>query len=309
MPFASSAGARIAFVAESTFGTIPTSPTFQVARVTGGGLRTTKTTGKSNELQADRNVRDEFLLGLDASGSYPFELTYGSLDAIMEAALFGAWSANVLKNGVTRRSFTIEETLELGATDSYHRFSGAMINTLSLDITAKQAVTGAIGVMAKQESLGTGILAGSVYTAANIRTPMTAAASVGALSVASLSPAPKIRRITFEANNNLRARPVIGSPYSEEFGEGDCDVTGSIEAYFDSQALYSAVLAHGGGALVMTIGHVSGEKYTVNFPNIVFLDGVKQIGGNNDDVMVNVPFRAKYDSVSGASMSITRAVA
>lgn len=317
MAFASSAGARIAYIAEATFGTTPATPAFQILRVTGGGLRTNKQTAKSDELQADRNVREEVQLGQGVSGAYPFELSYGTLDDLLAGALFGTWeqgtggvgTTDQLTNGATRRFFTFEETLELGATDSFRRFTGCMVNQLSLSIESRAKITGQIDLMGQKETLATAILSGATYTSANTNEIWSGAGSVGALSVAGVSPAPVVRRMSLQVNNNLRERPLLSSLYSDEFGEGHCDVTGSIEAYFASNALYQEVLDHGGGAVAVTLGQVTGEKYTIDLPNALFLDGAVQIGGQNDDVMVSIPIRAAYDATLDGSIKITRAVA
>jgi len=44
MAIANGSGSRIAFVAETAYGTTPATPVFKVLRVTGGGMRTDKTT-------------------------------------------------------------------------------------------------------------------------------------------------------------------------------------------------------------------------------------------------------------------------
>lgn len=307
MAFGSAAGSRVAYVAEVTPGTVPSTPTFKQLRVTGGGLRTNKTTVRSDELQPHRNVLSETQTGQDVSGSYPFELTYATFDDILAGALFGAWSTNVLKNGLYRQYFTFEETLELGATDSFSRFPQGMVSSISLDVTARQAVTGSFSVMAQKETLGTSIVSGATYTAPNTKAVMDASAGVTIGTVASVSGV-KLRRIQFEVNNNLRIRPTVGGLYSEEYGEGQCDVTGTIEAYFSDNALYQKVLDHGGGDLNFTVGTVTTEKYTIDLPNVVFLNGGRPIGGRDSDIMISIPFRALYDGTSGASIVITRAV-
>ncbi|MCS0497863.1 phage tail tube protein [Ancylobacter sp. MQZ15Z-1] len=309
MSFAASSGARIAYVAEATFGTTPATPAFKVFRTTGGGPRTSKTTITSDEIRADRNVPDESMVGMDVAGAYPFEFSYGTFDDMLDGALMGAWASDVLKNGVTPKSFTFEETLELGATDSFSRFSGCMVNTFSLSVSAREKVTGSIGLMGQKEELDTAVIEDATYTAANAEPILSASGNIASLAVASLDPAPKLRSVSFEVNNDLRTRPVVGSLYSEEFGLGRCNVTGTLNAYFGSNALYQAVLDHGGGALSFTIGKDAGKKYTFLFPKIVFLNGERQVGGNSDDVMVNIPFRAVYDAAEACSIKITRAVA
>lgn len=308
MAFANGAGTRVAYVAETTYGITPEDPAFKTFRTTTGNLRTNKSTGVSDERQSDRNIRDEFLLGLDGAGSYDLDLTYGTLDDLLEGAMMGTWATNVLKNGTTPKSFTFEETLELGATDSFSRFTGVMVNSLSLNIASRAAVTASLDLMAQKETLATAIVAGATYVPPGPDPVSTASANVASLVVGAISPAPKVRSLSFQFANNLRTRPVVGALYSEEFGAGRFDVTGTLEAYFESNDLYQAVLDHGGGALSLTVGNATTKKYSLLFPKIIFLNGERQVGGNSDDSMVSIPFRAVYDATEACSVKITRAV-
>ncbi|GAB4071764.1 phage tail protein [Ancylobacter sonchi] len=308
MPLASGSGTRIAYVAETVFGTTPANPAFQVLRLTGAGLRSNKSTGTSEEIRRDRNVTDEFLLGVDVAGDNGFELSYGSFDDLIDGALFSAWDDDVIVNGLTPKSYTFEETLELGVTDSFSRFSGVMVNQLSLDIQARSKVTGSLSLMGQKEVLATAALAGATYAEANDNKIDTASASVAALNVTGLAGV-FVRRVQLQIANNLRTRPVVGSLYSEEFGVGVCDVTCTIEAYFSSNALYQKVLDHGGGALSFNIGTVAGQKYTVLLPKLIFQNGERTQRQNSSDVMLNIPARAVFDDSIGGSIQITRAVA
>lgn len=121
MSFANGSELRVAFVPEASFGQLPATPAFQQMRTTGGGIDVTKTTGTSDEVRPDRNVTDEFLLGLDWQGSYNFELSYASHDVLLAAALQSAWVNNVLKNGVNQQSLAFEETLYVGPNAYYSR--------------------------------------------------------------------------------------------------------------------------------------------------------------------------------------------
>ncbi len=310
MALADHSGTRIAYVPEATFGVTPATPTFKTFRTTrAGGLRSNKTTVTSDEIRADRNVPDEPLVGLDVTGEYPVEMSYGSFDDLLEGLLFGTWATNVLKNGVTRKSFTFEETRELGATDSFSRFPGVMVNSGQFTVNAREKIMATLSMMGVSEALATAIVTGATYTPASAEPIMTASANVASLVVSDIDPAPKVRSLGFTINNNLRTRPAAGSVYSEEFGAGRCDVTGTLEAYFQSNALYQRVLDHGGGALSFVAGAGANKKYRFTFPKIIFLDGTIPSGGNTDDVMVSVPWRAVYDATEGCSVKIERAVA
>lgn len=312
MAFATGSEVRLAYVAETAFGTIPTSPAFKTARFTGGpGLRTNKVTGTSAEIQPDRNIRDEFLLGMDVTGSFPFEMSYGSHDDFLAAALMGTWTSNVLINGLARSSFTVEQTYQDGgATISERRFAGTMFDGVSLSLTARAAITGSFTLMGQRETEDTGDLAGATYAAPPTTPIMTASANVASLAVGSLSPQPRIRKLDFTLTNHLYTRPEVASLYTNAFGEGRCDVTGTLEAYFEAggAAAYAAALAHQNFPISFTAGSVAGSRYTFAFPNCKLGNADISLPGNDQDVILSLPFRALYDSVSGATISLTRAV-
>ncbi|GLK86687.1 phage tail tube protein [Ancylobacter defluvii] len=308
MPFANGSGTRIALVPETVFGVTPANPTFQVQRMTGAGIRSNKSTGTSEEIRRDRNVTDEFLLGVDVAGDNNFELSYGSFDDIIAAALFSTWNTDAIVNGLTPKSFTYEETLELGVTDSFSRFTGVMVNQFSLDVQARAAVTGSVSFMGQKETLATTALAGATYTDPNTNKIETASGSIAALNVADVANV-AVRRVQIQIANNLRTRPVVGSLYTEEFGYGVIDVTGTIEAYFATNALYQKVLDHGGGALAFTVGTVANQKYAFTLPKIIFQSGERAQRNNSSDVMLNLPFRAVLDGTTGGSIKVERAVA
>lgn len=309
MAFASGSGVRVAAVAETTFGTTPATPVFQTLRVTNGGLRTQKATGTSNERQPDRNVRDEFELGQDVVGSYDFELTYGSFDDFFAAVLCSDWDDDELKNGLVPKFFTFEETYELGATDTFRRFSGCRVNTLSLNIGARAAITGSMAVMGRQEAVSEAIVAGATYEAPLTTPVATASANVASLLVSGVVTPPKVRSLTMEVTNGVRVRPVVGSKFSEEFGEGRFGLTGTLEVYFESKAIYERVLSHGNGSISFVVGNAANEKYRITIPNIKFGDGNITAGGNDDDVMASIPYRGLLDATEGCTLKIERAVA
>lgn len=309
MPFANGSELRAGFVPETSFGVTPANPAFQLLRTTGGGIDLNKGTGTSDEIRPDRNTAAEYLLGLDWQGAYNFELSYGSYDDLLAAVFQSSWANDVLKNGVDQKSFTIEETLTVGASHYYARFLGATPGKLDLQIAARRAVTGSVGIWARREVSDTAEVAGATYTAPTANPVLTASANVAALKVGAINPAPKVKSLSISIDNNMRTRELVGSLYSEDFGAGNCDVTGTIEAYFESNDLYNAVLAHGGGELSFIVGAAANQRYGVKLPNIVFGNGKKSSRAKNTDVMVSIPFRAQLDPASACSIQITRNVA
>jgi hypothetical protein len=96
MAIADSNRGRLAFIAESTFGTTPATPTMQILRVTQTDFGAKKDTTVSNEIRADRMVAGMMEVGATAAGTFDFELSLGgSFDALIEAAVCGTFSTAV----------------------------------------------------------------------------------------------------------------------------------------------------------------------------------------------------------------------
>jgi len=312
MSIADTSGTRLAYVTESTEGTTPSSPSFQNLRFTGESITGEKQTVSSNEIRPDGNVPDVTKVGQMVSGGFDFELTYATFDSLLESALLGTWSSNVLKNGRDRHAFTLEKTFETGSTDVYRRYKGCLINTTTLNFQAKQIVTGNMTLLGRDFSAGAAALSGATYAAANTKAVMNCSSDFAAMTISGVSPALQIRSIRLNLNNNLRAQDKIGSSALAGVGLGQHVVTGSIEAYLENKAVLDLLDNHTSSSLIFTVGSVSGEKYTISLPKLYMTSGDAQTPGNNQDVMVNMDFQAIYDTsgspANNASIKITRAV-
>lgn len=102
MPAADTNRASLLYVAESTFGTTPATPTMKYLRFTGEGLKADTATVKSQEIRSDRQVPDVIRTSLSASGDINGEFSYGMWDDWLEAVLLSAaWSSPVNVAGLT----------------------------------------------------------------------------------------------------------------------------------------------------------------------------------------------------------------
>ncbi len=295
---------RLAYVAESTYGTTPSTPTMLNQRFTSESLNANIENIVSNEIRADRNVTDLIQVGADGGGSVDFELSYGSFDAWLESLMYSTWSSNILKNGVTQKSFTIEKTFEAGATDQYHRFTGCIANSLKLAIQAKQVVTGSFDFIAKGATTAQAIISGATYTAANSNPVINAAANFASLSMGSVT-SPELLSLNLNITNNLRRQAVVGSLDARGIGTGRFEVTGEAVLYFANASLYDLFLAGTASSLSFVIGGASSKKYQFDIANLKFEKVEIVAGGNDQDVMVKASFRGLYDNTDN-TLKITR---
>lgn len=295
---------RIAYIEESTYGTTPATPTLLEQRFTSESLNANIENIVSNEIRADRNVADTIQVGQNAGGAVDFELSYGTFDDWLESLMYGTWSSNVLKNGNTQKSFTIEKTFEAGATDQYHRFTGAIANTLSLSMQTQQIVTGSFGFLAKGASTAQAAIAGSSYTGANTNPVINAATNFGSLSITGISSI-DLTQLNLNITNNLRQQQVIGSLDSRGVGAGRFEVTGDMTMYFENEEAYDLFINSTETDLTFVLGGDTTKKYTFEIAKVKFETGEVVAGGNDQDVFVNLSFRGLYDGTDN-TLKITR---
>lgn len=310
MPIAETSQTRLSYVTEVVVGTTPASPVFQNLRYLSSDVRVRKEVNVPDEIRGDGNVSQITDIGRVVDGTINGLLSYGTYDAFFESLFRAAWAANVLKNGIIHNTFTLENTFEQGAVDSFIRYRAARVNQLDLQLTAKQDVKANWGIVGVDSPAPTNaILTLATYVAANTNPVINSGANVAALTVTGIATSPKIRSLSLQIKSNLYANDVVGSYSPDSHGLGRFEVTGSMEAYFENLDLYNGIIGHTDLTLTMTLGSSTGLKYTLLLPKVKALDGGPEVPGNSQSVMHTVPFQAFYDSASLASMTLTRAVA
>ena len=296
---------RIAYIEESTYGTTPATPAFQEARYTADGLTAGVENIVSNEIRADRNVSDTIQVGSNAGGNLDFELSYGSFDDFLESLMYSTWSSNVLKNGTTQKSFTLEKTFETGATDQFHRFTGCIVNGMSLSIQSQQIVTGSFDMVAKgMDDPAQAIITGATYTAPNTNDVMNAGDDFSSLTITGASGI-ELTALNLNITNNVRQQPVVGSIDSRGVGTGRFEVTGDLTAYFENEELYDLFNNGTASDISFKLGGASSKNYVFDMGKVKFEEGNVLTPGNDQDIFVQLNFRALYDGVDN-TLQITR---
>lgn len=305
MATADSSQTRLALVKETTYGVTPTNPAFRNVRYTGDSLKHTRQNTSSEEIRRDRNAADLVQVAGGAEGAVNFEMSYGSFDDLLAAALCGEWVDNKLKNGTARHSFTLEKTFEQGAADTFMRFVGMMVNTMSLNIAVQEIVKGSFGFMGKGGTTDNAELAGATYTDSPANDVMNAGMDFSNMVITGAGN-PKLTGLSLEINNNARLQPVIGSIDSLGVGLGTFLLTGSLSMYFENRDAYELFLQGDDTSLQFTIGGETEMQYKWRISRLKFSDGDAPVGGNNQDVMLTLPFQGLFDGTLGATIEIER---
>jgi hypothetical protein len=297
---------RVAYIAEATYGTTPATPAWTTVRNTGTTLGLQKDIIQPAELRSDRQIADFRHGARQVAGDINIELSYSSYDVLLEALLGGTWAANVLKAGVTRRSFSIERYFaDLASGNPYHRFTGCEVNTLSLAINANAVVTGAFGFVGQNLSLNAGIVSGATYPAPTTTSPLDSFS--GSLTEGGSALA-VVTEVAINIDNGLDPRFVVGSNSTIRPSIGRSNVTGSVTAYFENTTLLNKFIAETESSLAVTLADLAGNSYVINLPRIKYTGGQPDVT-DEGPITLSMPFQALRDTTEASNIVITRAPA
>jgi hypothetical protein len=220
----------------------------------------------------------------------------GSFTAI-EATPSLTLTTKYIRNGVSPKSFLIEK--KFGDIAQFIHYRGQIVNAFALEVTAKQKINGNFAFIGAKGVTPSGTTIGNGSPTAKTTDPIfRAGANVGALLADGTAISSGIRALNLAVGNNFRGRDVINSKEWASLGMGDFDVTGAINAYFVDAALLAKYYAH--TALALHTGFVDDLSQLIAFtyPKIYFTEGDPEISAKNEDVMLNLPFRAVYGGAS-----------
>lgn len=309
---ATSAQHGLYYIPEVTYGTCPATPSFVAVRHTGTTLGLSKSTHVSEELRPDRNISDFRHGTRQTAGDISMELSYTSFDTLLEAALCGTWTTNVLKNGTTRRSFSmLRQFADLQSSDKpFHLFTGMEIGGFKLTVPTDGIVKGSFTVLGQDTTLSTAGVASQ--TLGTLGTTQTLGSLTGSITEGG-STLGIVTEVTLSVDNGMAPRFAIGS-VGKTIGLatiGRCTITGQITAYFANSTLLEKFINETASALIFTlvdtptVGHTTGNSLAFTLPNIKYTGGQPDTKGQGE-IMLSMPFQAIYDSSSTATMSITR---
>lgn len=207
---------------------------------------------------------------------------------------------DTLKNGTTRTSLSLERSFLGQAVPTHILQKGMIAGQLSLDYSTEQIVTGAFEMTGLTGSQGT-VANGNSYDAAPVNRVMSANVSVAAIAEAgALIGSPNwARALQFQMNNNLRPITAVGNVGAVELGVGECAVSGTVEAYFGSNA-YLAKLIAGTVSNISARAQIDNQALILGLPRVTFTGGSPSTGGKNQDVTIPLAYQASLDSLTNA---------
>jgi hypothetical protein len=305
---------RSAFVAETTAGTTPSTPSFTNSDVA-INMTATPNMVEHRSLAAKGEAVQSAIAGIDVTGNMSGPMIYGAYDDFFESLLQGTWSSNVLKNGKDTQSFTIENTIAAGAggTSTMMRYLGVEATGGSLTLASNADATFAFDLTGMGSAdTSTSAITGATYTDQTERAPLTSGIDVGTIAFNGYT-LDAFESATINFNYEGReAQNVIGNTFTKggiTKGALLAEITARVYVDANFASLYNAARDsdHSLFSVTFPLGSVSGSKYTLVFPTCKFVTANLDFGGN--DAMQDITIRAMYDETTeDASVKLTRGV-
>lgn len=301
---ASSNLARLLIAPEVNFGVTPTSGNSKTLRFTGESLQFGITTETSQEIRADRQISDLIQTGAEASGDINFELSYGTYDDLIAAALGNLWTGNKVTNGTLAQFFSIEQ----GFTDidQYIIYKGMGVNSLNLEFSIDSIISGSFGFMGAESIRNDASVMPGTPVEPTTTSVMDSVSGFADLMVGGQSYPCGVSRVTLNVDAALRAQKALGKLGACAINLGTMNITGEIVVYFSDGVLYDKFIANEDLSLSWSVKDREGNQYKFNLPRIKFSDGSVNAGSLDQDVELTLPYQAIYSAADGYTIEIER---
>ena len=290
------------YSAESVYGVTPATPTWKPLCITGVSLGLTRDAIESECLSADRQVKDVRNGNKQSGGGIDSELTYGESDDFLEAALMGTWTADVLKAGVIRRSFTVERGFNGIDVPEYHRSTGIEVTGFDFSVSPNSLATITYNCIGKGLDPSISQVAGSTYSPATGNVPFDSfTGSVLEGGVAS----GVVTQIDMSLDNGMEPAFVLFDTETIRPTDGKSRITGTLTAYYEDRSLYQKFINGTNSSLRFTVIDPDGNSYQFDLPNVKYTGGNPDVSGDGP-VSIALEFSAIYDATELSQISITR---
>lgn len=299
-------------VAEQTYGVTPTDPAFDTVRITGTTLGLSKDSLQSEEIRSDRQIADFRLGANQVGGDVNFELSYGTFDPFLVAALLSSdWAIDTpvagtdqIKVGQNRYSFTfLRQFDDLNGAKNYV-YTGCELNTLNLTISANAMITGSFSVIGQGQQVLADLASMGTPTFAPASTTSPLDSFTGALNEAGV-PIAVVTEITLSLANGIEPRFVVGSKNSILPSVGRSNLTGQVTAYFEDSTLVQKFIDETESSIEFDLPDGAGNTLKFIIPRIKYTGGQPDVSGEGP-ITLAMPFQALLDPATGTNLIIER---
>lgn len=312
---ATGSSAQFGYVVESTAGTTPATPAFNLFGVNDFSLQMTKDTFTDPSIQSDRQthffkhgnkkIGGNVAVTLLGVGATPTGNTL--FDPWFESALNASWVSNVLKVGNTVKNFTVEKILQTpDNVKHYFRYKGVQATSLSVEVALNAPVKATFGFLGlAEDAVATTAITGSTYVAQPSAPAPLVHINANNFFKEGGTASSLMTAFSFSLNNESDANFALGSATAQSITSSTAKITGSATYYFSDAAMYNKFVNETSSSLEVKLSDGT-YSYTFLFPKVVY-GAANNIVNNENAIVLTMPFTAVYDATTGTTIQITRA--
>jgi hypothetical protein len=207
-----------------------------------------------------------------------------------------AYTANMLRNGVTKKSYLIEE--EFVDVTQFHYFTGMRMATMELTARAGAIAQVTFGTSGKGGYSAQATRAASTAAVGSTRV-LNCSENIGTILEGGSALATAIRACTLRIDNSVRPLPGLGSKYAVGINLGRQRVGGNFELYFEDETLLDKYIDHTETALVLPFVDSASNDIIFSLPSMYLTEGGSPaVPGGDDEVMQSPGFACRRDQTT-----------
>jgi hypothetical protein len=289
---------RVLSVPESTFNTLPASPTMNTVPFVDCSLALDITKVQDNTIQGDTMHRSVSPTISKVAGTISGELTHTNADWFFEGLFYNNFSANTVKVGTSQKSYSIE----VGSSDigQYFLYSGCVIDKFSMTVAPAGLVTFKADFVGASSNVATVTHATSVTAAAAtpVMTATNATIKEGGSIVAYITGG------TFSFDRKHTVNHAIGNSTPVSISTSFFNATGTLDVFLEDQVMYSKFLNNSNSSIDWTFTDGT-NTYEVTIPKIYYTTFARNVTGTGP-IIAKINFTGVYDTSSATSAQVTR---
>jgi hypothetical protein len=207
---------------------------------------------------------------------------------------------------VTRNSFVLEK--KFSDVTQFLSYTGMVVGTMELGFRAQEIITGSFNFLGLQSARAVVTVGTGGPVAANTNPVMNASNNVARFleNLTAMGAGIFVPEVRLTLSNNTRPQDGIGSLDHVGIGLGVCDVKGSMMVYFSDGALYDKFKNNTASGIATVVQDADGKAYVFSLPRVEYTKGDVVVGGQNQDILVDMEFQAVRHPTLGTTVQIDR---
>lgn len=218
-------------------------------------------------------------------------------------------SASRLVNGTTLNSYTLERSIADATTPQFFAYRGMCASKMTLKFASGSVVGGSLSFMGKDAvRQDTTTLLPGAPVASKAFDVINAVSGVGNVLEGGVPlTGTYIKSAELTIDNSLRGQTAIGTLGNVGVGTGTLQVSGTIEVYLADGAMWDKFRNNTASSISLRATDGAGNGYVFTLPKIKYGDAKVNAGGQDQDIILSMPFTALMDSTTSKTVIIDRA--